>query len=105
IKPHPLLAATGLPLDEHGRLQCTAALRVAGTEHAWAAGDAASVPDLTADSADAKCAHNAQHAVRQARVLADNVLASLRGDALTLYAHSSLGAVATLGLHQGVAYV
>jgi NADH dehydrogenase len=49
VKPHPVLAATDLPLNGRGRLACTAALRVDGADHAWAAGDAAAVPDLTAD--------------------------------------------------------
>ncbi len=47
VKPHPLLAATDLPLDGRGRLRCTPELAVVGTPHAWAAGDAAAVPDLT----------------------------------------------------------
>ncbi|TSB28272.1 NAD(P)/FAD-dependent oxidoreductase, partial [Streptomyces benahoarensis] len=47
VKPHPVLAATGLPLNGRGRLKCTAALQVDGVDHAWAAGDAAAIPDLT----------------------------------------------------------
>ncbi len=105
VKPHPVLAATDLPLDQRGRLKCTAALRVDGVEHAWAAGDAAAVPDLTADEPGKECAPNAQHAVRQAKVLARNVLASLRGDGLEDYKHKYVGSVASLGFHKGVAHV
>ncbi|WP_327375020.1 NAD(P)/FAD-dependent oxidoreductase [Streptomyces sp. NBC_01216] len=105
VKPAPLLAATGLPLDDRGRLRCTAELTVEGAEHAWAAGDAASVPDLTADRPGATCAPNAQHAVRQTKVLADNIAASLRGHPLKQYAHKYAGSVASLGLHKGVAHV
>ncbi|MFT2019550.1 NAD(P)/FAD-dependent oxidoreductase [Streptomyces sp. 796.1] len=105
VKPHPVLAATDLPTDDHGRLPCTAALRVEGVEHAWSAGDAAAVPDTTADTPDALCAPNAQHAVRQAKVLAGNVLAALRDQPLTDYAHRYVGSVASLGLHKGVAHV
>jgi NADH dehydrogenase len=104
VKPHPLLEATDLPLDDRGRLVCTAELRVDGVEHAWSAGDAAAVPDRTA-AAGTQCAPNAQHAVRQARVLADNILASLRGEPLHVYEHEYAGAVASLGLHKGVAQV
>ena len=103
VKPAPVLAATGLPLTERGRLRADAALRVAGQEGVWAAGDAAAVPDLTADTPGAACAPNAQHAVRQARVLADNVVATLRGGEPAEYRHRSLGSVASLGLHEGVA--
>ncbi|MFG3286865.1 NAD(P)/FAD-dependent oxidoreductase [Streptomyces sp. NPDC048111] len=105
VKPAPLLAATDLPLNERGRIECTAQLRVAGTEHAWAAGDAAAVPDLNATEKGKECAPNAQHAVRQARVLAENVAAAVRGGDLTEYRHKYAGSVASLGLHKGVAHV
>ncbi|WP_190129902.1 NAD(P)/FAD-dependent oxidoreductase [Streptomyces mashuensis] len=105
VKAHPVLAATDLPRDERGRLKCTAALQVEGAPHAWSAGDAAAVPDLTSDQPGAECAPNAQHAVRQAKVLARNVLASIRGFGLKDYRHAYAGSVASLGLHKGVAHV
>ncbi len=109
VKPHPLLADTGLPLDARGRLLCTPELAVDGAPHAWAAGDAAAVPDVTApdpgDGPRPLCAPNAQHAVRQAAVLGDNIAHALRGEPLDTYAHRHAGSVASLGLHQGVAHV
>ena len=105
VKPAPVLAAAGLPLTERGRLRAEATLQVAGTDRVWAAGDAAAVPDVTADKPGTDCAPNAQHAVRQARVLADNVMARLRGGTLTEYRHKYVGSVASLGLHEGVAHV
>ncbi|MFH8624983.1 NAD(P)/FAD-dependent oxidoreductase [Streptomyces vietnamensis] len=105
VKPAPVLAATDLPLNERGRLRCTAQLAVEGTAHAWAAGDAAAVPDVTAKEPDKECAPNAQHAVRQAKVLAENIAASLRGQPLKEYEHAYVGSVASLGLHKGVAHV
>ncbi|MFF9482716.1 NAD(P)/FAD-dependent oxidoreductase [Streptomyces sp. NPDC014733] len=111
VKPHPILAATGLPLNGRGRLKCTAALQVDGADHAWSAGDAAAVPDLTApapaspDDPPALCAPNAQHAVRQARTLAGNVASAVRGGPLLDYRHKYAGSVASLGLHKGVAHV
>ncbi|MEU7582020.1 NAD(P)/FAD-dependent oxidoreductase [Streptomyces sp. NPDC041068] len=105
VKPHPVLAASDLPLNERGRLKCTAALTVDGATHAWGAGDAAAVPDVTADEPGKECAPNAQHAVRQAKVLGDNITASLRGKPLQDYTHKYVGSVASLGLHKGVAHV
>ncbi|MFF8833792.1 NAD(P)/FAD-dependent oxidoreductase [Streptomyces sp. NPDC015130] len=105
VRPAPVLAATDLPLNERGRLRCTAHLAVEGVEHAWAAGDAAAVPDVTSEEPGKECAPNAQHAVRQAKVLAENVAASLSGRPLTEYAHAYAGSVASLGLHKGVAHV
>ncbi|WP_351237660.1 NAD(P)/FAD-dependent oxidoreductase [Streptomyces sp. NPDC002133] len=105
VKPAPVLTSTDLPLNERGRLKCTAQLTVEGVEHAWSAGDAAAVPDLTAKEAGKETAPNAQHAVRQTKVLAENIVASLRGRPLKEYAHAYVGSVASLGLHKGVAHV
>ncbi|WP_435604271.1 NAD(P)/FAD-dependent oxidoreductase [Streptomyces sp. bgisy130] len=111
VKPHPILAATKLPLNGHGRLLCTPALQVDGAEHAWSAGDAAAVPDLTAappsgpDEPRTLCAPNAQHAVRQSKVLAENLAAAVRGGPIVDYAHKYAGSVASLGLHKGVAHI
>ncbi|MGV9285701.1 NAD(P)/FAD-dependent oxidoreductase [Streptomyces sp. NPDC003730] len=105
VKPHPVLASTDLPLDDRGRLTCTAHLSVDGAPHAWAAGDAAAVPDVTASGPGRECAPNAQHAVRQAKVLGDNVTRALRGEPLDTYAHKYAGSVASLGFHKGVAHV
>ncbi|MFE4409052.1 NAD(P)/FAD-dependent oxidoreductase [Streptomyces sp. NPDC056821] len=105
VKPHPILAASDLPLNDRGRLKCTAQLTVEGVEHAWAAGDAAAVPDVTTGEPGSLTAPNAQHAVRQARLLGDNISHSLRGEPLETYAHTYAGSVASLGLHKGVAQV
>ncbi|MFF0221902.1 NAD(P)/FAD-dependent oxidoreductase [Streptomyces sp. NPDC004629] len=105
VKPHPLLLSTDLPLTGRGRLKCTAQLNIDGADHAWAAGDAASVPDLTAGAPGAETAPNAQHAVRQARLIGDNIVHTLRGEPLETYAHKYVGSVASLGLHKGVAQI
>ncbi len=103
VKPNPLVEMSGLPLDERGRLKATAELRVDGPAGYWTAGDCAAVPDLT--NPGAFCGPSAQHAVRQAKVLADNLVADLRGEPLKAYKHKYAGSVAGLGLHKGVAHV
>ena len=97
---------TDLPLDERGLLLARADLRV-GTDaepvpDVWAAGDDASVPDLASPVPGARTVPNAQHAVRQGRRLARNLVADLRGRPVRNYRHGSLGVVATLGLGRGV---
>jgi NADH:ubiquinone reductase (H+-translocating) len=104
-KPNPMLAQTDLPLDGRGRVECEPTLQVRGMPDAWAAGDLAAVPDLTKDEPGATTAPNAQHAVRQARRLADNIVAVLAGEEPTPYRHKYAGSVASLGLHKGVAQV
>lgn len=61
------------------------------------------MPDVT--NPGQYCAPNAQHAVRQAKVLGDNITAYLRGQKLADYRHKYAGSVAGLGLYRGVANV
>jgi NADH dehydrogenase len=105
VRPHPLLESSDLPLDDSKRVRCTADLRIVDTPDAWAAGDCAAVPDLTKDDPAALCGPTAQHAVRQAKQLGDNIVAALRGDKPRDYRHAYAGSVASLGLHRGVAEV
>ncbi|TCO48371.1 NADH dehydrogenase [Kribbella antiqua] len=102
VKANPALASTDFPLDERGRVKCLANLRIEGVNDAWSAGDNAAVPDLTSDTG-AYTAPNAQHAVRQARRLAENILLVVDGKAPEDYKHKYVGSVASLGLHKGVA--
>jgi NADH:ubiquinone reductase (H+-translocating) len=97
---------TDLPVDERGFLVVRPDLRV-GTEtdpvpDAWAAGDAAAVPDLASPVPGTRTMPNAQHAYRQGKLLARNIIATLRGRKPKNYKHHSLGAVATLGLGRGI---
>jgi NADH dehydrogenase len=105
VRPNPLLDATDLPRDDKQRLPCRPDLRIRGVDGAWSAGDCAAVPDLTKDDPAALCGPTAQHAVRQAKRLAENLVASLRGEPLKDYRHAYAGSVASLGLHRGVAEV
>jgi NADH dehydrogenase len=109
VRPHPMLADTDLPRDRRGALTCLPTLQVIDGDRplagAWSAGDCAAVPDLTSDDPDALCSPSAQHAVRQAVRLADNIVAVLRGRPPVPYQHRHAGSVASLGLYQGVAHV
>ena len=107
VAASPMLKNTDFPIDERGCVRVNADLRVAGdngvVEGAWAAGDNAAVPDLSGGGVGGFCVPNAQHASRQALVLAKNILASRRGEPLTDYYHETIGVVAGLGLWKGVA--
>jgi NADH dehydrogenase len=101
VKPNPLVAETDFPLDEKGRIKGTPLLRIEGVDDAWTAGDSAAIPDLT--NPGQLTGPSAQHAVRQAHRLGDNIVAVLRGGEPTEYRHAYIGSVASLGLHKGVA--
>jgi NADH dehydrogenase len=102
VRPNPILARYGLPLDDRGRLVADEFLRVRDVPGAWTAGDAAAVPDLVAGGFTPP---TAQHALRQARRLAMNVAAAVRGEPLEAFRYRNLGALASLGLYKGVARV
>lgn len=107
VMANPTVVRGGdLPVEERGRIQTRADLRV-GTadeivEGAWAAGDVSAVPDLSGGGVGGYCVPNAQHAVRQAKLLAKNLVAVLRGEVPREYFHKNMGAVAGLGLWVGV---
>ncbi|GJF32391.1 NADH dehydrogenase [Kitasatospora sp. NE20-6] len=106
-RPAPLLRDTDLPLDTDGRIRCLPTLQVRGPggaplAGAWAAGDSAAVPDTTADGA--LCAPNAQHALAQARLLADNLLADLDRRTPADYHPDRIHCSTSLGIGRGVAH-
>ncbi len=105
VKANPMLEDTDLPREDKGRLACAANLTVKGVSGVFAAGDCAAVPDLSKDDPNAVCSPSAQHAVRQAKVLARNVAAAVHDDALRDYRHAYAGSVASLGLYRGVAEI
>ena len=105
VKANPVLEHSDLPLDDKGRLPCNANLTVKGVNGVFAAGDCAAVPDLTKDDPAATCSPSAQHAVRQAKTLAGNIVATVRGGPLREYRHAYAGSVASLGLYRGVAEI
>ncbi len=103
--PSPVTSRlSGLPVDARRRVIVDEFLAVQGADGAWALGDCAAVPDL-AVGGGAVCAPTAQHAYRQARRLAGNIVAVLRGGTPRPYRHASAGSVASLGLYRGVAEV
>ena len=107
VKPSPMLDRTDLPRGPRGHLTCLPTLQVVDgdtvLEGAWSAGDCAQVPDLT--NPGAYCSPSAQHAVRQAAVLADNIRQVVLGGGPKEYKHKYAGSVASLGLYKGVAQV
>ncbi len=107
VKPSPMLDHTDLPRGPRGHLTCLPTLQIADgdtvLEGAWSAGDCAQVPDLA--NPGAWCSPSAQHAVRQASRLADNIRAVVHGGTPKNYRHKYAGSVASLGLYKGVAQV
>ena len=103
VRPNPLVADIGVGVDRTGRMDVDGHLRVRGRRDMWALGDAASVPNpATPGRFDPP---TCQHALRQSRRLAANLLASLDGEPERTYRYRMMGQVATLGQHKGVAEI
>jgi NADH:ubiquinone reductase (H+-translocating) len=101
VRPSPLPAESGLPVDERGRIRVDRALRVERMDGIWAAGDVAAVPD--ADEPSGLSPPTAQHALRQARRLAANIAAELEGRPAEPFRYRNKGMLCSLGHYQGVA--
>jgi NADH dehydrogenase len=107
VMANPVVRTTDLPIEERGRLRARADLRIVDENgeivpEAWTAGDVAAVPDLSGGGVGGFCVPNAQHAVRQGKRLAKNLVADIRGESAVDYLHKNLGAVAGIGLYHGV---
>jgi NADH dehydrogenase len=99
--PHPLVEA--LPCrKERGRIVVDQFLEVPGYPGVWAVGDCAWVVDAVTGE---PCPPTAQHAVRQARCLARNLAATLRGEPRQPFAFRSVGKLVGLGRHSAVAEI
>lgn len=106
VKANTVLQNSDLPLDKMGRVTTLATLQIVDADgnvvpDAYAAGDCAAVPDLY--NPGSFCPPNAQHAIREATHLADNLARVLRSAEPTDYKHKNIGAVASLGMYKGVA--
>ena len=96
----PLIQRLGLP-TEKSRLKAQTDLQVPEHPDVFTAGDAAAVPDVTQPGKITP--PTAQHAIRQGKVLANNVAASLGYATKRDYKHRNMGLVVDLGPHQAVA--
>ena len=111
VMANPMVRSTDFPIEQRGRIETRTDLRIKdengdALEGAWAAGDISAVKDVTGGLPDGTCVPNAQHAVRQAKLLAKNLYAARYGvGRIKEYKHKNLGAVAGFGRNKGVAKV
>jgi NADH:ubiquinone reductase (H+-translocating) len=116
VRPSPVVARLELPLDREGRVVVDRTMRVdqdalsparapaSGARFAaqvWAIGDCAAVPDPARPGQP--CPTTAQHAIRQGRLVARNVAASLAGGSARPFRYRTKGVVAELGGNTAVA--
>ena len=99
----PSAVASRIPVahDNRGRIEVDATMRSRSHPEVWALGDCAAIPGPDGRPYPAL----AQHAIREARQLARNLVATLDGRPSAPFVFHSLGTMASLGHTQGVAQV
>ena len=101
VSPNPLLTMLECSKDR-GRLITNEFLEVEGWPGVWALGDCAAVPDSATGKA---CPPTAQHALRQGKVVADNIVAAIGGGRRRPFRFKAIGALASIGKRTGVARI
>jgi NADH:ubiquinone reductase (H+-translocating) len=99
--PHPLLHELPCMLQQ-GRIIVDDTLAVPGFPGVWALGDCAVVPDVLTGR---PCPPTAQHALREARIAAANVVATMAGAAPRTFRFRTIGQLAAIGRRAGVARI
>ena len=99
VAPNPMLAGLPVAKDKRGCIVVEPTMRCPGHADVWALGDCASIP-----GPDGKpYPPLAQHALREAKVLAENIHRVLTGQPPQPYVHESLGMMGSLGHYMGFA--
>jgi NADH:ubiquinone reductase (H+-translocating) len=101
ISPNPLLDSIPCA-KERGRLLVTDSLELMDWPDVWALGDCAAVPDRRTGKFHPP---TAQHALRQAKTVAQNVVAALRGTQKKGFNFSTVAQLAAIGQRTGVANI
>ena len=99
---NPLLEKLPCQIDQRGRPVVDSKLGVVGLPHVWAVGDCAAIPDVVSDKT---CPPTAQCAIKAARHLAKNILATITGKSIKPFAYSDLGVFVPLGRFSGAARI
>jgi len=100
-RPNPLLDTLSCG-KERGRVRVTEYMEVPEWPGVWALGDCALVPDHRTGEAHPP---TAQHALREGKVVAQNILAAIGQGRRKPFAFSTLGQLAAIGRRTGVANI
>jgi NADH dehydrogenase len=101
VAPNPLIATLDLP-KERGRIRVNEYLEVEGRADVWALGDCAHIPDPRTGK---PYPPTAQHAVREGKLAARNVVASFGRGERRPFDYKTMGQMAIVGERTGVADV
>jgi NADH:ubiquinone reductase (H+-translocating) len=94
VAPSPILTLLDVEKDKRGAIKVDSNLAVPGHLGVWAIGDCAAVVDAKSGR---RCPPTAQFALREAKTVAANVAAHLKGNAFQTFHFDSLGALCVIG--------
>ncbi len=101
VKPSPLVETLDVQKDKRGRILTDGTMLALGRSNVWAIGDCASIPDPK--SKDGRpYPQLAQHALREAKVLATNLARVAYGEPTMPFVYTNKGVMAALGRGVGV---
>ncbi len=101
VAPNPLLEKLDIEKERKGRIAVDATMRSVTRPNVWALGDCAAIPDPQ----NKPYPQLAQHAMREARVLAQNILNTMAGIPAKPFVYKTMGTLAALGHFTGVGKV
>ncbi|MGD2050618.1 MAG: NAD(P)/FAD-dependent oxidoreductase [Chloroflexota bacterium] len=100
-QPNPLLRTLPCEHNRRGAAITDETLQVQGLANVWAIGDCAQIPDVY--NKGQACPSTAQHALREGKVAAENIIAVLRGEKPKPFKYKAIGLLVALGHRTGAA--
>lgn len=102
-QPSPVLRSLPCEHDARGAVLTDSALQVRGLSNVWAVGDSAAIPNPNEDGAFYP--PTAQHALREGKVVAENITRVLDGQPPRPFRFQAIGLLASLGTRTAVAEI
>ncbi len=102
VTPNPLIADLPAAKGKHHGLTVDGCCQVPGHAGIWALGDCAEIPN---PATHGTYAPTAQNATREGKLVAQNIVRSLRKEAPQPFRYTSMGELALVGRHSGVARI
>jgi NADH dehydrogenase len=100
-QPNPMLKTMPTTRDERGAIMVETTLQAKETSNIWAIGDCAQIPDGHQDGTFYP--PTAQHALREGKLVAENIIAVIRGQEPKPFRFKTIGILVALGHRTAVA--
>jgi NADH dehydrogenase len=100
-QPSPILKTLPCERNQRGAVVTNSALQLQGIDNIWAVGDCAQIPD---ENSEGKFyPPTAQHALREGKTVADNIVSIFQGKEVKTFKYKTIGLLVVLGHRTGAA--